>query len=437
MLLTRRLLILLLGAAIPILISVIWSPALIIFGVYLAAVVLAAVADWTMTASPSAFNIKRINEDKLSLGAENLIQIQVQNRSVRPARIEVRDEPPYRFPASTTFLSATVPARGSTTLRYHLTPLRRGDYRFGYINVRLIGPLGLIVRQWAVKGSPAAIKVYPNLLEVRKYELLARRNQLAEAGLHAVRILGAGTEFERLRDYQKDDDFRKINWKATARRMKPITMEFETERSQNVMIMLDVGRHMMPPVGPLRKVDYAVNTSLMLGYISALRGDRVGILTFADKVIRYIQPRSGRGQFYTLLDALYNVESYPVEPDYAEAFQYLALRNRRRSLVVVFTDVQDAVSSRSLINYLVQLSPHHLPVCVTMSDPNILRLAEQTPTNSATTYQKAVAQNLLNERREVLEILNRHGAITLDVPADKLTVSVINTYLEIKARQIL
>ena len=437
MLLTRRLLILLLGAAIPILISVVWPPALIVFGVYLAAVVLGAVADWAVTAAPAAFNINRINEDKLSLGAENLIQIQVQNRSVRPARIEVRDEPPYRFPASATFLSATVPARSSTMLRYYLTPLRRGDYRFGSINVRLVGTLGLIVRQWAVKDSLAAVKVYPNLLEVRKYELLARRNQLAEAGLHAVRILGSGTEFERLRDYQKDDDFRKINWKATARRMKPITMEYETERSQNVMIMLDVGRHMMPPVGPLRKVDYAINTSLMLGYISALRGDRVGIVTFADKVIRYIQPRSGRGQFYTLLDALYNVESQPVEPDYAEAFQYLALRNRRRSLVVVFTDVQDAVSSRALINYLVQLSPHHLPVCVTMSDPNILGLAEQTPTSSATTYQKAVAQNLLNERREVLEILNRHGAITLDVPADKLTVSVINTYLEIKARQIL
>ena len=193
--------------------------------------------------------------------------------------------------------------------------------------MRWDGVLGLIIRQ-ARFAAAADVKVYPNLLDIRKYELLVRKGQLQEMGLRHTRVLGSGTEFERLREYQLDDEFRRIDWKAMARRGKPITREFETERSQNVVCVLDIGRLMRSPVQDasgqsLAKVDYAVNAVLMLSYVAGLRGDKVGLLAFADQVTHYLAPKLGKGQFYRMLALLYAIESQPVESDYTKAFTYL------------------------------------------------------------------------------------------------------------------
>jgi len=166
----------------------------------------------------------------------------------------------------------------------------------------------------------------------------------------------------------------------------------------------------------------------------ALKGDHVGLLTFADDVRTYLAPRRGKGQFYRMLEALYNVQFEPVEADYAQALAYLGVKHKRRSLVIMFTDLVTLDAAKPLIAHLARLAQRHLPLCVVISDPNITRLAAQPPRNSETVYQRAVAEMLLDERRVVLDTLNRSGVLTLDVPADKLTVSVINKYLELKGR---
>jgi uncharacterized protein (DUF58 family) len=436
MLLTRRTLFLLL-LAVPLVGASALAPSLLAVAMgYGALVLLMLLADRLVSPSPADFELARESDSKLSLGAWNPVTVTLCNQSRYAVRLAVRDEPPAVFAADARVLEGDVAPHGTLTLSYRVRPPRRGDYAFGSLNLRYRGVLGLIIRQ-ARYPAPARVKVYPNLLDIRKYEILMRKAQLYELGLRNARIFGAGTEFERLRDYQPDDEYRKIHWKATARRGKPITMEYETERSQTIVTLIDVGRMMRSPVGDLAKVDYAINTALMLAYVAGLKGDRIGLLTFADQVGGYLAPRRGKGQFYRMLETLYAVQSQPAAPNYQRAFGYLAAKNKKRSLVVVFTDLGDADAARELVTYVAQLWPRHLPLCVTISDPALTGVAGAPAHDSAGVYQRAVAEKLLNARQVVLETLARHGVLTLDVPAEKLTVAVINKYLELKARTLL
>ena len=400
---------------------------------YLMAVAAMVAADYRATPRPSTIEVERINDTKLSLGAENAITLLLSNRGRRPIHFELRDEYPYQFKSDAVTLAGAIAPYDIYEARYHVRPLQRGDYRFGDINIRYPSVLGMFIRQ-ARYGAEASVKVYPNVLDVRKYDLLARKGLLFELGLRASRVFGVGTEFERLREYSTDDEFRRINWKATARRGKPIAAEYETERSQYIVSVIDTGRLMRPPIGDLAKLDYAINTALLLAYVATLKGDHVGMLTFADDVRTYLAPKRGKGQFYRMLEALYNVQFEPVEADYATALSYLGVKHKRRSLVVLFTDLVTLDAAQPLIAHMSRLAQRHLPLCVVISDPNITNLAAQPPRDSNSVYQRAVAEMLLNERKLVLDTMNRSGVLTLDVPADQLTVSVINKYLELKGR---
>jgi uncharacterized protein (DUF58 family) len=400
---------------------------------YVLAVAAMVAADYVATTRPEAIEVERINDTKLSLGADNLVTLLLANRGRRAISFKVRDEYPYQFIADAVVLAGEIAPFEIHEARYHVRPLQRGDYSFGDINIRYISTLKTFVRQ-ARYPAAAPTKVYPNVLDVRKYDLLARKGLLFELGLRANRQFGAGTEFERLREYSTDDEFRRINWKATARRGKPIAAEYETERSQYIISVIDTGRLMRPPIGDLAKLVYANNTALLLAYVATLKGDHVGMLTFADDVRTYLAPRRGKGQFYRMLEALYNVQFEPVEADYAQALAYLGVKHKRRSLVVLFTDLVTLDAAQPLIAHMARLAQRHLPLCVVISDPHITDLAAQPPRDSDAVYQRAVAEMLLDERKVVLDTLNRSGVLTLDVPADQLTVSVINKYLELKGR---
>jgi uncharacterized protein (DUF58 family) len=396
-------------------------------------------ADWRLTPGPRAWVVERRHDERLSLAAWNRIEIVVRLRTgARALAAWARDEPPATFQIGESGLILPNGVRPGETQKfvYQVWPPRRGDYRFNDLHLRWESVLGLFRRQ-ARFSAAETVKVYPNLVDVRKYDLLVRKNQLWELGLRQTRLLGAGTEFERLREYVPDDEYRRINWKATARRGKPITMEFQTERSQNLVALLDVGRVMRSPVGQVAKMDYAINAVLLLTYVATQKGDRVGVLTFADDVQQWLAPKTGKGQFHRMLELLYAVQGQPVEPDYDRAFGYFSTRQRRRSLVLIFTDLTGSLSTQSLVAQLSRLRRTHLPLLVTVSDPTVQRLARQTVSDSASLYERTVAENLLMERNLVLERLRRQGVLTLDVSADELTVAVINRYLELKARLLI
>ena len=398
-----------------------------------------ALADWRLSPAAAAWSVGRRHDDRLSLATDNRIVLTVRLlRGLRPVKVWIRDEPPSAFGTTATdlVLLGTATPGQTTDFAYYVHPPRRGDYRFGALNLRWESSLGLLHRQ-ARFPAAESVKVYPNLAEIKKYDLLVRRNRLWELGLRNARVFGSGSEFERLRDYLPDDEYRRINWKATARLGKPISVEYETERSQNILALLDIGRMMRSPVGDVAKLDYAINAVLLLAYVAAQKGDKIGLLTFADTVHTWLAPRTGKGQFHRMLEQLYAVESQPVEPDYNVAFGYFAAKQSKRSLVIVFTDLTGSISTATLVAQMARLRHRHLALLVTVRDPTVQRLASQGVIDSATLYQRTVAEELLEERRLTLEQLQRQGVLTLDVSANELNVAVINRYLELKAKTML
>ena len=427
----RGMLVILIGA--PLLAAGTWLPVMRwVALIYLLFALILLIVDWQTAGKLEQFQVSREHDIKLSLGVFNAIKLRIHNLQRRSVSLQIRDEAPDAFEIDKRILETTIAPRGTWEAAYHIRPLRRGDYLFGKINLRWRAPLGLVVRHGALREE-TPVKVYPNLLDIRRYDLLLQKNRLQEIGLRNARLFGQGTEFERLRDYVSDDDFRRINWKATARRHSPVTVEYQTERSQNIVLAIDVGRMMQSPIRRIAKLDYIINAVLLFGYVATGLGDKIGLMTFADTASHYLSPRAGRGQFYRMLETLYAIEAQPVEPDYRRALSYLATRQRKRSLIVLFTDWTGGVSMNSLVSNLAVLAKRSLPLVVTISDPDVVQASQQVPQDTLSMYEREAAASLLDERELALETLHRHGVLTLDVPANQLSIAVINRYLELKA----
>ena len=427
------------AGAIP-LIFLQWVPWLL-FVVLAYNFVLAAltVADYLAAPAPDQMlSVERVVDDKLSLGASNAVRVVVRSLFHRDLRVIVRDEPPYRFDVagSTQQELRVEPGNRPATMQYSVTPPAKGDFIFGNLFVQYRGRLGLIVRQGQVSAT-RVVKVYPNLLEVEKYEMLARRGRLQQVGIRSAKIRGGGAEFESLREYVPGDEYKKIDWSATARRGKLITRQYEAERSQNIVLLLDTGRTMLQPVQKMAKLDYVVNTALMLAYVAASSDDKVGLMAFDADVRVYLPPAKSKAQVYKIMESLYNLEARLVETDYPDAFQELATRWRRRSLIVLFSDLVDPDSSAQILDAVPMLEERHRVVCVTVSDPNIVAAANKVPETSAEVYAKAVAMQVLQERRQAITALKRRGVWTIDSTPEDLSADLINHYLDLKSRSMI
>ena len=394
-----------------------------------------ALADWLLFPSLNSIFIERDVDEKLSLGTENTVRVRVRNETRFPLRMEVRDTPPEQVPNDLHDLplAFTVPPNTRHAATYTLSPLARGDYDFGDLFVRVRGRLGMIQRQRQIQASQR-VKVYPNMKEAQRFNLLARRGRLQQVGIRKARLQGAGREFESLRDYQPDDELRRIDWKATARRGDLVSRQYEVEKSQNVMLVLDVGRTMLAEVEGIQKIDYAINAALMLAYVAADTDDNVGLLVFADTVQTYLPPKKGRAQLHAILEALHNIQASLVEPDYLQALTFLQTRFRKRSLMVCFTDLWDPDSSHMTIAELARLQPRHMIAAVTLLDTKLKDAAEQEPATVTAVYKKAVAMQVLQDRQRALSALTQRGILVVDSPAEKLSADLVNKYLEVKER---
>jgi len=437
--LTYRLVLLLALGALPLL-FVARAPwlltAVLLYNALLAA---CAVADFLASPQPEqAVSLTRTVDDKLALGAPNAVVIEVRNRTNAPLALTIRDLPPPTFDLDRAVEGRLFlpPDPRPVRFLYHVTPPAKGDFTFGDLYFQYPGRLGLVRRQAAVVAR-RAIKVYPNLVETAKYELLARRGRLMQLGIRAARVRGGGSEFESLREYVPGDEYKKIDWSATARRGKLISRQYEAERSQNIMLLLDTGRNMLQSIQKMAKLDYVVNTALMLAYVAAASDDKVGLMAFDADIRAYLPPAKSKAQVYGILESLYNLEARMVETDYKAAFQNLSTRWRRRSLVVLFTDLVDPDSSVQILDAVPMISDLHRVVCVTVSDPNILQAARSVPADSAGVYRKAVATQVLQERRAAITVLKRRGVWTIDSPPEELSADLINHYLDLKSRSLI
>ena len=359
--------------------------------------------------------------------------LRVANPFARPLRLLLADSVPDSFDVDRRRSPLTVAPREKGEIAYAARPHHRGTFSFGDIHLRLRGPLDLIERQGRVAATAPA-NVYPDLHEIRRYEVTLRRGLAYDAGQRRARMPGSGTVFERLREYLPDDDPRSISWTATARRGKPITVEYETERQQRILILLDAGRMMSSTLAGLTKLDHAVNTALMLSYVAIAKGDEVGLLGFADTVRSYALPRRGRKQFLRLTEELRRLEVTTTEPDYRAAFEFLRSRTARRALVVLFTDLVDDEASRALVAAATRLAGNNLVLCCLLADPQLAEVASKVPSSTAELYERVVAEDVQEARARALAILRRRGVHTIDVPAERLTVATIQRYLELKSR---
>jgi uncharacterized protein (DUF58 family) len=422
-----------LAASVPLALGVV-SEAFVVLAilVLLVALVLAAI-DAVATPRPERVPVTRVAEPQLSIGVGNRVGLHVTNPFARPLRAVLVDAVPASFDVDARRLAVEVAPHEAGDVEYVTRPRHRGTYAFGDVHLRVRGPLDLVEKQGRVPATAPA-KVYPNLREIHRYEVTLRRGLAYDAGQRRARVPGAGTIFERLREYLPDDDPRSISWAATARRGRPITVEYETERQQRVQILLDAGRMMSSTLGGLTKLDHAVNTALMLSYVAIAKGDEVGILGFADTVRAYAVPRRGRRQFLRLTEELRRIEVTTTEPDYRAAFEFLRAHAGRRSLIVLFTDVVDEEASRALVAAVTRLAGHNLVLCCLLADPQLAEAASRIPASTTELYEKVVAEEVRDARTRALAILRRRGVHTIDVPAERLTAATIQRYLELKRR---
>ena len=372
-----------------------------------------------------------------SIGRPNPVTVELRSLARRRLSIELTCEMFEHAEAEGLPLSLTLRRNERAVERFRVIPRRRGAFTLGDLVVRLRSPLGLWKRQVRFPAHQG-VRVYPDVQSVRTWELLAREDR-QHSLMRTTRRLGGESEFEQLREYSRDDEYRSIDWKATARRGKLITRQYQLESNQNIMFVLDAGRLMTAETAGLSLFDHALNATLMLAHVATRGGDRVGLLSYAAQVQAFAAPTAGRRAVQSLIQATYALHPELVEPDPERAFSVLNLRVRKRTLVVLYTQVIDERAAEELIRVTRSLAPRHLPLIVLFRDVDVqaLLVADQRAPTELDLYTRGAAAELISWRDQLIRKLHDQGALILDIEPTGLTPALINRYLEIKARHLL
>jgi uncharacterized protein (DUF58 family) len=372
----------------------------------------------------------------VSLKKNHRVTLHITNVSFRPRTVWVRDDIPQQFEPQPREFVLRLGPRSRTTVHYELQASRRGEFVLNHMNVRFRSLLGLWQR-FVEYPQRTELHVYPDMQQLAEYAILARTNRLSLMGVRRTRRIGLENDFERLRDYTLDDNYKFIDWRASARRLKLTVKDFQTSQSQRILFLLDCGRLMTNESAGLSLLDHALNASLMLSYVALRQGDSVGMIAFADRVLRYVPPRGGMKQMNQLLHASFNRFPELVESRYDDAFMYLNTHCKKRSLVVLVTNIIDEVNAHQVESYLRNLVGRHLPLGVVLRDHRLFDAADREPASDRELFEAAAAAEILTWRHQVLRDLEHHGVLALDVFPEAMTAPLVNSYLEIKARHLL
>jgi uncharacterized protein (DUF58 family) len=376
--------------------------------------------------------------EQLGIGDTGHATLELVGRWRRGARVELLAEldeelapqPPVRIDL---FAGDKGPARAVVELP--LVPRRRGDHAVRAIHARWTGPLGLLERRAALPVGKK-VGVVPNLAAVRAVALRMFADRTFMSGLKVERYLGDGSEFESLREYVPGLDHRAIDWKSSARHRKLLVSELRAERNHQVVLAVDAGQLMSEPVGGVPKLDHAVNAALLLGWFCLRTGDRVGLVSFDERVRNWSEPAGGMHSFQRLQARSAEIDYRRAETNYTLSMAELSARVRRRSLVVLFTDFLDTVTAELMVDNVTRLAHRHLVLFVALKDPSLETRALARPRTLDTLHQAVVADDFARERRIVMERLRRAGAHCIDATPDKFSMAVVNRYLDLKRREL-
>ena len=405
---------------------------------YLLLVVLAllAVADMLLLYFRSGVQGSREVPGRLSNGDFNPVRLTVTNGYAFPCRLLLIDELPVQFQKRDMYEVRRAAAGETITVEYAVHPVERGAYHFGVLNVYARSPLHLVARRYRL-AQGQSVQVFPSFLQMRRYELLAVSDRLTEAGIKKIRRVGHPMEFDHIGDYVRGDDYRTLNWKATARRHRPMVNQFQDEKAQPVYAVINMGRVMKMPFNGLSLLDYAINASLVLLNIALLKQDRAGLVTFGKTVETFLPARNKRIAITPVMEALYNQQTGFAEPDYEALYSTLSRRVRQRSLLVVFTNFEGKSSLRYQLPYLQRLAKQHLVVVVFFRNTELEALAARRPESSEEIFINTVSAQLLLEKRQIVRELQLNGIQAVLTEPENATLNTLNKYLELKSRGLI
>ncbi len=432
MLPSRRLIIMILTAVPIFLIGAVFKPLVVVGVVYLLMLIAFIIADALMLPRRRQFTITRIVPERISLAAPTCIKLQVHNASRRRVEICLAEDPPETIETQPAQCIGIFDPGADGTLEYQLLARRRGRYQLCNLDVRVLPSMGLFYRQFRL-AVPVEIHVFPNLVNLKQYELLLRRGLTYEQGLARMRRIGQGSEFESLMLYAEGDDMSRVDWKATAKRAELVVKNYQPERQQSVLVAIDVGRATAGEFEGISRLDYLVNAALMLAYVTLRQGDWFSLVAFSDRIESYLPPIRRVQSIERVAKALYELQPRLVESDYGAACRFIGLKNRKRSLICLMTDVIDRQASDVILSYLARFARRHLAMAVTLANPHIRTLAETPLTKTPDPYSKAVALDVLMARKEALAAMRLSGVDVLDTNPGALTPDLINRYLLIKS----
>jgi len=393
---------------------------------------LVALVDGLVAARPYHVQILRHLPDVVVLGAEAEIRWEITNSTGRRLRVAFADGLAPSLHAGSRRGRVTVAAYDTVEAMTVVAPTRRGRFELSGLTVRVQGPLGLASRQSA-RSLPGVVRVYPPFRSRGEAELRINRARILEVGLRSAQGRGGGTEFDQLREYSVDDEFRRIDWSATARVGKAIVRTYRAERNQTVISLLDNGRIMAGRVDDVPRIEHAMDAVMMLTAVSTRLGDRAGLVMFDRDVRSVVPPGHGRDQLGRVTEAMYAIDPVLAESDYLGAFAATLARFRRRAMLVLFTDLVEQAVGETLLPALPLIARNHLVVVAAVQDPAVVQWALTTPTDAAEAYRKAAAVSALDERRRTTARLRGLGATVVDAPPGRLAPLLADAYLKVKA----
>jgi len=397
---------------------------------YLVMLAAVCIVDYRSVSDATVVEIER-ELGRFSLGIATDVRMRVRNRSKRFLQISARDELPAGLEQIEPIPAMHLAGQSEGESVYQIRALRRGRYRIGNLALRVRRPGAFIERQLRI-SLPADIRVYPRFSTADEYRLLARISQTDEDVRRPRRVHGRGTDFESLSNYYPGEDLRMVDWKISAKRGHLVTRNLQTERGQQISIMIDAGRLMALKIAEFSRFEHALNAAVMLSYVAQKRGDAMAVSTFSDRVESFVPPTRGTSIMPRVLESLSTVEVKQVESDYWQVVGQVMDKLKRRSLLIMITDVLDAAGSAGLLLNLTRAASRHLVLCVVLTEPRIAEVAESEPRTIDGAYLKAAASHVKLQRQLALDKMRSHGIMTLEATPKQLTIQLIRRYLEIR-----
>lgn len=384
----------------------------------------------------SGIHSKRNLPDKFSNSDENQVAIFLENNYAIPVFLSIVDELPIQFQKRDFEYTTHLKAFENETFQYAIIPFERGLYFFGNINVYASTSLKIFARKYQFDNEKK-VAVYPSYIQMKKYEFLAMSNQLTEFGLKKIRRIGHTMEFEKIKNYIAGDDVRTINWKATAKRGALMINQYQDEKSQTIYSIIDTSRAMKMPFEKLKLLDYAINATLAFSNIALLKNDKVGMMTFAEKVDNVVAARNKKTNLSILNEVLYNVNTEFNDADFGFLNGMIKRKINQRSLLILYTNFEHISALKRQLPYLKSIAKKHLLVTVFFENTALDAIIKERADDLQGIYYKTIAEKFSYEKRLIVKELEKSGVHSILTKPSLLSVNVINKYLEFKSKGLI